>query len=143
LHPALRRYVGFALGRSTRPDFLRALDEDLPAEEEAELMDRGHHVWETAVWLEVSGRKLVRGADGRHRIARPAELRPGDEVLRGALRASEIRMVPDGRYAFELTSRPSNRAIYDRGEPWVNEQALREAFPDWYASFQPTREHDP
>jgi hypothetical protein len=67
---------------------------------------RGHNVWETSVWAQVSGRRIVRRSDGHFRLV------PGAEVL------------------------PTDFLIYDRGDPQADEQALREALPALYVGFQ-------
>lgn len=137
LHPALRAYLAFAFGRSTRVDFLRAVEAESPATWKPEQLARPHNVWETAVWLAVSNRKLVRRADGSHRIVPAAGLRPGDTVLPNELRPCRVEVKPNGEFRFAVTSQPTNFAIYHRGDPRQNEAALREALPAWYLSFRP------
>ena len=68
MHPALRRYLTYGLGGSTRVDFLRALDDDAPDDVSARVYRRRHAVWETAAWIEASDSALVRHADGTHEI---------------------------------------------------------------------------
>ena len=56
----------------------KALDEGLLGKE--------HYVWETAVWICVSGRKLVKRADGTHRLIPAEQVLPTDTVLPNELR---------------------------------------------------------
>ncbi|MET7277024.1 hypothetical protein ABZS29_02240 [Kribbella sp. NPDC005582] len=80
MHPWLRRYLGSALGPSARPDFLRDLEDDAAADVMADIYQRRHTVRTTALWLEVSGRQLVRRTDGSHAIIPAAEVSAGDTV---------------------------------------------------------------
>jgi len=132
----LRRYLEFAFNRSSRVDFLRALEADGPPIDE-KLLAKEHHVWETGVWLCVTGRKLVRRADGSHRIVTAAGLLPGDRVLTNELHACEVSVRDDGIYEFRETARPSKVQVYYRGDPRENERALCEALPALYLSFHP------
>ena len=135
--PSLRRYLGYAFSRSPRTDFLRALEEDLPADTMRKITGQSHNVWETAVWLNVSGRKLVKRADGRYRIVAAGEVKPGDTVLPNELRPCRVRVPDNGRFTFQLTRERSHFLIYDRGDPKENEKALCEALPAWYISLRP------
>jgi hypothetical protein len=137
MQPSLRRYLGYAFSRSPRTDFLRALEEDLPADTMEKITGQSHNVWETAVWLNVSGRKLVKRADGRYRIVALGEVQPGDTVLPNELRPCRVRVQDNGRFTFELTRERSHFLIYDRGDPKENEKALCEALPAWYISLRP------
>lgn len=137
MDPRLKRYLWFAFERAVRVDFLRALEEDpCPATWER-VYRRAHHVWETAVWLSVSGRRLVRRADGTCRILPAAEVGPGDRVLPNELRPCSVRVLDDGRFDFELVDGSSRFAVYDRVDPFENERALQEALPALYVSFRP------
>lgn len=131
----LRRYLEFAFNRSSRVDFLRALETDGPPIDE-KLLAKEHYVWETGVWLCVSGRKLVRRADGSHRILPTVELLPTDRVLTNELHACEASVRDDGVYEFRETRRPSRVQVYYRGDPRENEPALREALPALYLSYR-------
>jgi hypothetical protein len=136
MEPRLRRYMGYALARSVRADFLRAMDEDDPAVQPA-LYRRAHNVWETSPWMAVAGLKLVRRADSRCRIAPEAEVKPGDTVLPNDLKPCRVKVEPDGRFQFEFVTGPSNFSLIDRGDPKENEAALREALPEFYLGFRP------
>ncbi|GAA0623311.1 hypothetical protein HPO96_23495 [Kribbella sandramycini] len=138
MHPWLRRYLGYALGRSTRPDFLRVLEEEAPAEQMAAIYQRSHSVWETAVWMEVSGRKLVRREDGSYAIVPGADVRDGDTVIRNEQVPCTVRSHPSGLYTFELGEGSGGRtSVFVRDDPFEYEQALVEAMPALYQSFRP------
>ena len=136
LDPRLRRYLAYAFERSSRLDFLHALDSDWPAEAVDRMCGRAHAVWETAVWIEASGRRLVRNAAGVHRIVALAEVGSGDRVLTNELLPCAVSVRDDGGFAFALTERESNFSIYHRGDWRENEAALRVALPALYASFR-------
>ena len=76
MDPRLRNYTIFALGRLLRADFLRALDGTLDEGEAMDRLNSVHHVWETAIWLCVSGRKVVH-RDGAWRIVSGSEVHEG------------------------------------------------------------------
>lgn len=139
LHPAIRRYLHYGLGGSTRIDFLRALDEDAPADVVARVSARRHAVWETAAWLEVSGSDLVRHPEGDHEIVARDEVLPGDTVLTGAQDACEATPHPSGLYTFRPLpdGTPSTTTIFRRGDPLEYERAMQEALPRLYRSFEP------
>jgi pyrimidine-specific ribonucleoside hydrolase len=136
MEPKLRRYMSYALARTNRVDFLRAMDEDDAAIQPA-LYHRAHNVWETSPWMAVAGLKLVRHADGRCRILQEAEVKADDKVLPNELKPCRVKVEPDGRFQFELVSGLSNFSIIDRGDPKENETALREALPELFLSFRP------
>ena len=137
MDPRLRRYLVYAFTRSTRPDFLRALEEDPPAEVMAAVAARRHNVWETATWMQAADRRLVRRVDGRYRILPAGEIQPADKILPGDLKPCRLEVRDDGKFTFSLASGGGFR-MYDRGDPSENERALREALPALYESFAPS-----
>jgi pyrimidine-specific ribonucleoside hydrolase len=137
MHPRLRRYLDFAFGRVTRMDFLRAMDEDFPENFNEARYNEIYRIWETALWIIRSGRRLVRRADGNCRIIPPSEMIASDVELPNELRPCEVTVRDDGIYSFKETSTPGNRWVYYRGDPKENEAALREALPALYQSFRP------
>ncbi|XID93041.1 nucleoside hydrolase [Paenibacillaceae bacterium WGS1546] len=135
----LRRYLVYALGRSTRADFLRALEQEPDEAVLSAVCAISHNVWETAVWMEAANRKLVRRENSDCRIVPATEVLPGDEVLPGGLKPCSVSVYPDGSYTFEPVEdrRETGFWIYDRGDdPYANEAALREALPALYVSFR-------
>jgi hypothetical protein len=134
----LRRYLEYAFSRSSRVDFLRAVEVDGPPLDEA-LLAKEHYVWETAVWICLSGRKLVKRADGSHRIIPADQVTASDKVLPNELRPCTVSVRDDGIYEFRETTQPTNFCVYYRGDPRGNEAALREALPALYLSFQTAR----
>ena len=135
MDPPLRRYLEYALGRSSRSDFLRATEVDGPPLDEKILAAR-HHIWETAIWIGVSGRRLVKRADGSYRIVLAKDVAPTDRVLPNELRPCTLKVHDNGIYEFQETTGKSNVSIYFRGDPRENETALREALPALYLSFK-------
>lgn len=140
----LRRYLEYAFSHSSRSDFLRATEVDGPPLDER-LLAKEHYVWETAVWICLSGRKLVKRPDGTHRIIPSAHVQASDMVLPNELRPCTVSVRDDGHYEFHETTQPTNFSIYYRGEPRENEAALRDALPALYVSFKSClpREEEP
>lgn len=134
--PPLQRYLAYAFERSSRIDFLRAVEHEQPASFTSATLERTHNVWETAVWLNVAGRKLVVRSDGTHRIVAGSELQSGDHVLPNDLMPCEVDVRPNGDYSLRAASRKTTKWMYYRRDPKANESALREALPAWYTSIR-------
>jgi len=135
--PRLRQYLIYAFTSSTRPDFLRFLDEETPEEVLREVCARRHNVWETCVWAQVADRRIARRADGTHRLMPASEVTARDTVLPNELRPCKVRVDHNAVMAWEPTDDPTRFFMYDRGNPHENERALREALPELYLSFRP------
>lgn len=138
MHPALRRYLLYGLGGEPRIDFLRALDEDPPADAAARVYGRRHAVWETAAWMIASSSSLVRRSDGTHRIVGSQEVRPGDRVIPNELIPARVRTHPSGLYTFEPDDAGDDDVlVFRREDPAEYEAALQEALPALYRGFSP------
>lgn len=132
----LRRYLDYALGRVCRCDFLRAMDMDEDSTAEVgDLHSHAHNVWETAIWMEASKRRLVRHADGSFRIVPGDSVLPADTALVNRLQTVTLHVSDDGMFTFAPTRSKSNFRLYDRGDPYLNEKALQQALPQMYLSF--------
>ncbi|MGC8639772.1 MAG: hypothetical protein ACP5XB_07815 [Isosphaeraceae bacterium] len=135
LSPGLRRYAVFALNRTVRMDWLRALEHDPPAAVLDEACNRPHNVWETAVWAEVCGRSLVRRGDGTHRLVPTADIAPKDTLVSGGLKPCQLTAGDDGQFTFNTCVQSSIMCIYERDDPLGQQAALRDALPVLYRSF--------
>ncbi|GAA4310547.1 hypothetical protein [Compostibacter hankyongensis] len=133
LPPKLHRYLTFAYNRTLRPDFLRAMDDN--SAKDTTNYAHPHHVWETALWIMVSGRKLVQRADGSCRLVPQDSLRPDDRIIPATLQPCTVKVRSDGRFSFSTTGRPSNFSIYYRQDPVQREKGLQEALPALYKSY--------
>ncbi len=129
LDPHLQSYLTYAFTDGARTDFLRAMDEPPAAAQLDRWTGKYHNVWETGVWLEVSGRVLVQDEAGHARIARPDQVRSGDRVLTSRLEPVEMKVDDEGFYTFAAAGGPTRRWVYTRGDALANERALREALP--------------
>jgi hypothetical protein len=134
MDPPIRRYLEFAFSRSTRNDFLRAMDADTPFD--ANHWNHAHNAWETCVWVCMTDRVLVQRADGSHRILRRSKLESTDRVLPNELRPCMLDVQENGLFTYRYTDQPSNIRIYYRGDPKENEKALNEALPVLYLEFK-------
>ena len=135
LHPKIRRYLAFALARSQRMDFLGSLEEDPPELVWRSVLARRHFVWETAVWTQISQRRLVRRADGRHRLIPKADVLETDHIFKETLQPCTLELLGGGRFRWAFTDAPATVSMYHREHPLECELALREALPALYASF--------
>jgi hypothetical protein len=136
MQPQLRRYLDYALGRVCRCDFLRAMEEDTPPEVQ-DPHTHPHHVWETAVWMDVSNRHLVQHSDGSFAIVPADRVLPGDTLLVNQLLPVTLNVATDGTFTYTNTHSKTNFRIYDRGDPHLNERALQQALPRMYLSYRP------
>ena len=139
VHPRLRRYLDFAFSRAQRTDFLHAMDEDSPPDLNTDHYAGGHHLWTTAMWMEITGRRLVQTSNG-YRLVHPSSFGPNMAVLPHAMRPCELEVQPDGGFRLEVADRPSKVQTYERDNPERNAAALNEAFPALYATLEPRTE---
>ena len=87
--------------------------------------------------MQIADHRLVRRADGHYRIIPANKVLLTDRVLPNELQPCRVKVHDNGTYEFQLTDKPTNFWIYDRGDPKANEQALCEAMPAQYVSFKP------
>jgi len=132
----LRNYILYALARMNRPDFLACLDGELVAEATAARLTQPHNVWETAVWLNVTRRKLIRRANNEYAVVSAEESTVGSRVISNSLVPCDIQVQKDGRFSFALTSKKSNFSIFQRDDPAEYETASRAAFTALWLSFR-------
>ena len=135
----LQRYLNYLFRKTLRHDFLRAMDVGEMPDSATIANDypSPFHIWTTAAWLQVSGRKLVQ-REGDYLIVSGEDLKADDKILSGDLkycRLSKIR--DDGRFSFKVADKKSNSMIYERENPALNQKALQEALPELYISFNP------
>lgn len=136
LQPELRRYLDFAFAQSSRPDFLRAVEEDLNAAELEDIYARPHNVWETALWMQVTNRLLVQRADHTCRIVPEDEILASDTVFSEGAIPCHIEVQESGVFSFTPADEDTtNIFLYERDEPEKMEAALRQALPALYQQF--------
>lgn len=135
LPPALQRYLAYAFERSSRVDFIAALEDAVTPEVIDRIAAKPHSVWETAVWMQVAGRKLVRRPDGTHRLLPAKDAAGGDTVLVNELRPGTFKVDDDGQFDFTPGESKTGKWIYHRPDPVENQRAMREALPALYLEF--------
>lgn len=133
----LQRYLDYAFEKTLSYDFLRAMDVNKPADSItiARKFPAPHNVWETALWLQVSDRKLIE-RNGYYQIIPTSCLKKGDKVLSGQLEPCLIHVRDDGRFTFKITNQKTNFWIYDRSDPELNQTAFQQALPELYILFK-------
>ncbi len=139
--PQLRRYIAYAFERSSRVDFLAAMEDEPSGEAVDRIAALPHNVWETDVWMHTAGRRLVRRAGGEHRILPPASVLDTDTDLTPEIRPCRIDVRPDGHFDFTLSDSPERAGIFHRPDPPAHQRALIEALPELYASFSVNTPH--
>lgn len=136
MSPKLQSYIGYAFTMSRAYDFLRQMDYRAPYSTGEIAPNEYFHIWETAIWLEATSRKVVKSTDGSYSIKRKCEVNADDKVLVSQLRPCNLTVRDDGRFEFEYTPK-SNVTIYYRSDVDENENALNEAVPKLFISYRP------
>jgi len=143
LNPEIQQYLAFVFGDAHRLDFLRAIDFGLSEAEHAAAdaaFKKPHNVWETAVWMAASNRKLVKHADGSYEAVPAESVDSNDSVLANDLVPCHVEVREDANFVCTPTADPTNFRIYQRGDPKVNQAAFQQALPKLYKSYRvPTR----
>jgi len=137
MDPKLRRYLKYAYGRVSRHDFLRCMDSDTIFTVKKDLFSHESYVWETAIWINISGRKLCKTVYGDYRIKAFKEVLKSDVILPNNLKNCSVKVENSGLFSFTETKNVSNFSIFYRGDSQENEKALRIALPFLYQSFKP------
>lgn len=131
----LQRYLAFVFTKSSRRDFLRAMENDSLLTQVLPTYKNEHYVWETAIWLNVAKLKLAHTKEGIYRIMPENKITPSDQVITNELQNCKVKLIPNG-YAFEPTKEYSNFSIFYRKDPYLYEKAMQEALPDLYVKFK-------
>lgn len=132
MDPKLKNYLDDVFSPKLRYDFLRRMDKD----EKFSSGKNPHHVWETAVWINVSQRVLVKNIENTYRIIPKKLLKETDNIIDYQMTPCRITVHDDGTFNFIITSDKTNIVIYHRKDPIENEKALQQALPSLYTSFK-------
>ena len=133
MDPRLQNYIAYGFSMTPPGAFLAAMDNPHPM-----VVRKQHNVWETCIWICLSGRRLVHRDDGTYRMIPASEVLQTDKILPNELKPCTVEVLAGGRYGFALTDKPTNYSIYYRGDADENERALQDAFPALYTSFRPS-----
>ena len=133
MHPQLRRYMTYVFSRSKRPDFLNCLENDIISEKIIDTVKK-HNVWETAIWMNVAGRALVKTKDGYRYL--PNDMADKSEIaLREEILPCRLSVNDEGYVEFCLTSSETNIGIYSRGIPDNLNYMLGDALAALYTDY--------
>ena len=146
MEPYLRNYTVYQLLSIRRMDYLNYLTQPL-SEEDIKLMEARrvdewygsggcHYVWETALWQQVAGLKLVEHKDGSASLLREDQIGEGDRIFEEELRYVTVDVQDNGLFSFRYSDRPTNVKIYYRCDAWENERLLNMALPKLYKSYK-------
>ena len=135
--PGLQRYLAYAFEAQNRVDFLAALEEEVSKAILDRMAARSHCVWETAIWMHVANRQLIKRNQEMYRLIPGAEITGTDTVLPDALLPCTFSVRDDGAFDFSPVKKShSTKAIYFRRDPEALQRALQEALPALYASYR-------
>lgn len=138
--PHLQRYIDYAFTRELRNDFLKSMDiTDEAFELHMNKYPQPFHFWETSLWMNVAGRKLVQRSSGDYALIPKTEIKAGDRIIKSELVPCKLNIRDDGRFTFKETEGPSHVAIYYRSDPVLNEKALQQAYPRLFLTFSTKR----
>ncbi len=141
----LQKYLQFSFLQKNRTDFLNYIEtyvkkedrESMDVYEIGKLYGSGgkHYVWETAVWQQITGRKIVKLQNGKIRLIPVDKVTLNDIVFNEMIRPCKLNVQKSGLFSFEYTEEKTNFGIYFREDPIQNEQWLREALAELFISF--------
>lgn len=142
----LQKYLLFSLLYNDRTDYLNYLEIPLTQSEKERVEketkakwygdETKHYVWETAVWQQVSGRRLAKQQDGKVLLKLKKEISLDDIVFNEMIKPCRIKVNKSGLFTYEYTNEKTKFGIYYRENPEKNEEWLREALPSLYISFK-------
>ncbi|WP_229244304.1 hypothetical protein [Emticicia sp. CRIBPO] len=137
MDPKLQRYLAYAFDKKLQHDFLKAMEVGNTYAEGKKLSFEEFHVWESAIWLNATGREIVKQPQGGYILKRKKQLTASDLIVESRLRPCKLTEIrDDGRFQFEY-SQNSNISIYFRPDVEENERALNAVIPELYKSFKP------
>jgi pyrimidine-specific ribonucleoside hydrolase len=129
----LQNYIEYAFSKSSRIDFLRAMDDTVPTFNNS-LYNKTHNVWETAIWQQAANRKLVKNSSGQFRIVPENQIGVLDSIFAERLIPCNLIVNKDGLFEFTKTEK-SNFFIYERDNPIEYEKWMQDALKALYISF--------
>jgi pyrimidine-specific ribonucleoside hydrolase len=133
----LQRYLLYAFNKKLQNDFLRTMDNGQTFSNYNTSIIEPFHFWESAIWLQVSQRKIVKTSDGGYAILKKAQISDKDSVIIENLLPCKIEIRQDGRFRFDYTTKPSNFSIYHRSDVDLYEKAMQIAYPKLLKSYHP------
>ena len=114
-------------------DFLNCLENDIISEKIIDTVKK-HNVWETAIWMNVAGRALVKTKDGYRYL--PNDMADKSEIaLREEILPCRLSVNDEGYVEFCLTSSETNIGIYSRGIPDNLNYMLGDALAALYTDY--------
>jgi len=125
----LKNYFHYALLRETKANYLALLDSAFCSD--PAIFDRPHKVWETAVWMQVAGLRLVKHGENNIKLLLDEEVEAGDDILLEKLRPCTIKVKESGIFTYEFDE-SGDFCIYEREDPELYETWMNKALPDFY-----------
>lgn len=146
MNPLLKRYIHYSLLGKKVVSYLYYIDSPLSVEDKEAFKqyNKGknygpggkHYVWETAIWLNISKRKLIRDSEGEVKIVTPDKIPDDATISAEEFRPCIVKASPDGLFSFNYCKEgQSNIKIYFRANPQQNQEWLNEALPELYKNF--------
>lgn len=138
MDPRLQCYIDYAFDKKLQYDFLSAMDAPAPYAAGKKIPFDRFSVWESAIWLQVLGKVIVKTGPHQYVLKPAGALLPTDQVVENSLRPctlTEIRA--DGRFQFAYTEKNSHVRIYFRPDVEENEAAMNSVIPGLYKSYRP------
>ena len=136
IDPRLQRYIDYAFNQRQQVDYLRAMDLTVPFIPATARYPAPFHFWETDIWKNVAGLRLVQTKAGNYLFRAAGMGQTGDIAIPSALEPVKLNLRKDGRFTFAKTAKPSAVRIYYRADPDLEERALQQAYPALLTSFK-------
>ena len=136
IDPRLQRYIDYALTQRQQVDYLKAMDVTGSFAPATARYPAPFHFWETDIWKNVAGLRLVQSKAGNYLFRAAGMGQPGDVAVASSLQPVKLTIRKDGRFIFTRTAEPSAVRIYYRADPDLEERALQQAYPALLTSFK-------
>jgi len=128
----IKNYLDFLFSRSMRNDYLSLMDE--PYEGDGKIFNRGHHVWETAIWMQVAGLRLVKRAGNKYAILPIEAIAETDSVFYEVLTPCKFVVRESGLFTYTPQAQ-SKKFVYARGNPDTYQAWMNHAVPLFYQAL--------
>jgi hypothetical protein len=128
----LKNYIQYTLSREIKAGYLAILDSAFTADKS--IFDRPHRTWETAIWMQVAGLKLIKRSNGEYTILSERPVSSDDTILTENLLTCTLKVKKSGLFTYEFSEK-GNCRLYERKDAEKYEDWMNEALPQFYIAL--------
>jgi hypothetical protein len=129
METGLRQYCYSIFKPFEGNNYLGYLEKKVPRD--STILAKSHHVWESAIWMQLANLKLIKDRNGNIRIVPESEVEGGDEVYQEKMVRCRANIKPSGLFEYKYDSKGSF-LIYERGDVERYEKWMNQAIPIYY-----------